>query len=519
RAFETMLQSICIWVLLTKTYSIKDNRRRTSPLPSHSGMEWEEKDVRGVLRKLDQLMPDVTFTDIKTTTSAKNSKATILSPKDSYCIGDPLIVQLDLYNHLGNRKEYGGDFLQARIYSSSLKAGVSGHIEDHKNGTYLVHFTLFWEGKVRASLRLINPSEGVSALWAARKRGYNKIGFRGRFLKGTLDVFSDCGFNIATKEELCEYLDRRDKESFYCVKPKNVSCDALVSLKSYNKPISYLTALEKRLFDRSNIGAEIPQAFGDISVAACKKTMASEKCQVGMNSPSPSGFVWQNQWHPVFCNVSTFNTLERINTCLERKLIYLLGDSTVRQWIEYLTKRVNTLKYLDSHGAGKHRNLIAVDMERNIQIQWKKHNHPLVTASEYMVRDHNYVAREIDLVAGDKDTVVVIGLGQHFRPFPIELFIRRAINARGAIQRLLLRSPDTKVIIKGENTREVSIEQEIFADFHGYAQHLALKDIFRDLKVGFVDAWDMTVAYGMNILHPPDHVVGNQIDMFLTYIC
>lgn len=162
---------------------------------------------------------------------------------------------------------------------------------------------------------------------------------------------------------------------------------------------------------------------------------------------------------------------------------------------------------------------MAVDLSKNIQLLWKKHGHPYIGSSEYSVKDHTYVARDIDHVAGDKNTVVVLSLGQHFRPFPIEFFIRRAIHVRRAIQRLLLRSPDTRVIIKGENIREMAIEQERFSDFHGFSQYLALKEVFRDLSVGFIDTWDMTVAFDTNNVHPPDHVVENEVNVLLNYIC
>ncbi|XP_062995636.1 NXPE family member 4-like isoform X2 [Elgaria multicarinata webbii] len=408
----------------------------------------KEKEVEDILRKLDQLMPSVTLILINTTTSSKNSKATILSHKDSYCVGEHLMVRLDLYDHLGKRKEYGGDFLRARIHSSSQKAGASGLIKDYRNGTFLVNFTLFWEGDVSISLLLVHPSEGVSALWAARKKGYDKILFTGKFLNGTSDVLTVCGLYMATKAELCEYLVEPDQEAFYCVKPKNVSCKAFLSLRSYNTPVSYLTDLELSLLKRSSIGVEIPQTFGDIHVVPCE-------------------------------------TL---------KNLYILG-----------TNKVVTL--------------IAEDAARNIHIQWKKHGHPFISSHEYTVKFHTSVALQIDNVAGGKDTAVVISLGQHFRPFPIKLFIQRAINIRKAIQRLLLRSPDTRVIIKGENTREMDIDQERFSDFHGYAQYLALKDIFWDLDVGFIDAWDMTIAYATNNVHPPRHVVMNQINMLLSYLC
>ncbi|XP_048368785.1 NXPE family member 4-like [Sphaerodactylus townsendi] len=229
-----------------------------------------------------------------------------------------------------------------------------------------------------------------------------------------------------------------------------------------------------------------------------------------MSSPTPSGFVWRSWWHPVFCTTSRLNTLDQINACLKKKLIYFMGDSTVRQWMEYLTRRVKTLKLFDMHVFGKIQNLFAVDMTRNIQIQWKKHGHPFIGSSIYTVKDHRYVPQDLDMVAGDRDTAVVISLGQNFRPFPMELFLRRMLNVRAAIQHLLLRSPDTKVIIKAETVQEINIDLERFGDIHGYTQQLALRDIFRDLRVGFIDAWDMSIACAVNNVHPPEEVVAHQ---------
>ncbi|XP_034995965.1 NXPE family member 2 isoform X4 [Zootoca vivipara] len=408
----------------------------------------KEQEVKEILTKLDQLMPSVTFTDIMTTTSARNSKATILNQKGSYCVGDPLMVRLDLYNYLGERKKYGGDFLRVRIYSSSLGAGASGHITDYRNGTYLVNFTLFWEGDVKVSILLIHPSEGVSALWAARKRGYDKIDFRGKFLNGTSLVYTKCGFVIETNAELCEYLDERDQEAFYCVKPKNVPCEAFVLLTSDNNPITYLTSLEQSLFRRDNIGIEIPQSFGEIRVLSC-----------------------------------------------------------------------NTLKFFDRDSDELFKTHVALDLERSTFIQWKRHGNPFVSRKLFSVKDGNYITNEIDRLAGDKDTVIAITLGQHFRPFPMDLFVRRLLNIRRAIHHLLLRSPETRVIIRTENTREMDTDMERLGDVNGYPQNLAVMDIFLGLNVGFIDAWDMNIAYAIYDVHPPDHVIWNQIIMFLTYIC
>ena len=65
----------------------------------------------------------------------------------------------------------------------------------------------------------------------------------------------------------------------------------------------------------------------------------------------------------------------------------------------------------------------------------------------------------------------------------------------------------------------LNVDMERFSDFHGYIQYLVLKDIFQDLNVGIIDAWDITIAYGTNNVHPPQSVVRNQINILLNFIC
>ncbi|XP_058519872.1 NXPE family member 1-like isoform X3 [Ochotona princeps] len=489
-----------------------------SLVTSPTGTSPTELRVKEILEKLDRLIPPRPFINENTTTSATHSTATILNQQDSYCTGDQLHILLEMRDHLGHRKEYGGDFLRARMSSPALKAGASGKVTDFNNGTYLVSFTLFWEGQVSLSVLLIHPSEGAAALWRARNQGYDRIFFKGKFVNGTSSVFTECSLIPNSNTQWCKYVNERDQEIFYCVKLQHMPCGALTHVTSMNQNITYLTSKEKSLFHRSKVGVEIMQDQ-HIAVSQCNKTTKTkEKCHIGMEIPVPGGYTMQGRWFTTFCNQTLLSTAQ-VSECLKGKLIYLLGDSTLRQWIYYLPKVVKTLKFFDLHGTGHFKKHLLLDPEKHTQVQWKKHSHPFVTVQLYSVVDDGYIPREIDRIPGDKDTVIVITIGQHFRPFPIDIFIRRALSVRKAIERLFMRSPATKVIIKTENTREMHIDTERFADFHGYIQYLTMKDIFKDLNVGLIDAWDMTIAYGNNNVHPPEHVVGNQINMFLNYIC
>ncbi|CAJ0933126.1 unnamed protein product [Ranitomeya imitator] len=207
--------------------------------------------ISELMTLIDRTVPNVDFSFLNETTSAKNSTATIVEKKPNYCVGDTITVRVEMCNLMGEKKTYGGDFLRARIFSPKLGAGASGEIKDFKNGTYNVYFTLFWEGEVKISVLLMHPSEGVFALWKSRNHGYKYIKYTGKFLNKSQEVVTECGFSLDTKGDKCNYVDKRCGESFYCIKPPGVACEAFVSLKSGNNPYTYLTKVQKNLFVRS----------------------------------------------------------------------------------------------------------------------------------------------------------------------------------------------------------------------------------------------------------------------------
>ncbi|XP_029429533.1 NXPE family member 2-like isoform X2 [Rhinatrema bivittatum] len=494
-------------------------RTRVNSMPSVL-----QQEVNEIFNRIDKMVPKVTFTHMDNTTSAKNSRATILNPKDKYCIGDLLSVQIDMYDYLGNRKKYGGDFLRPRIYSPNLQAAASGRIEDLNNGTFLVHFTLFWQGRVKFSLMIYHPSEGISALWRSRHSSDGVISFQGMFTNGSQEAITKCGFRLDERDELCKYLDERDEESVHCLKPLNLACESLTYMRCVDHNPTYLTTLEKQLFVRSNIAVEISKSFEYIDVGSCNKSedIKKEKCKTGMDSPFPSGYFLKNEWHPVFCNMLPYKTSDEINSCLQGKKLYLIGDSTLRQFIMYFTEVSKNMQYFNHPYTGFafwEKTLLALNMEKNIYVHYKRHGFPLESFNFYYFMEDAYTSRQIDQHAGGKDTIIAITMGQHFRQFPLHLYIRRAVNIRRAIERLFRRSPHTKVIIKTENTRDINTNVERLGEFHGYTQYLVMKEVFRGLNVGFIDVWDMSNGFATEDVHPQLHVLQNIISLAFTYAC
>ncbi|XP_064201580.1 NXPE family member 2-like [Anguilla rostrata] len=234
-----------------------------------------------------------------------------------------------------------------------------------------------------------------------------------------------------------------------------------------------------------------------------------------MTSPSPSGYFFRNRWSSTSCRTGNFFSAGAISRCLKGRNLKLIGDSTVRQWLETLSRVLKGLKYVKPYNT--HQSVLAAYPQMNFTVQWKMHGHPFVTGYNVVKDAVGYVSREVDRVAvGD---VVVIGVGQHFRPFPPEIFVQRLINMRKAILRLHERSPQTIVIIKLENTREFNSDMTQLSDWYGLVQNLAQRKVFRDLKVVLVDAWDMTTAANTFAIHPDSMIVSTEIALALSYIC
>ncbi|KAG9470885.1 hypothetical protein GDO78_016428 [Eleutherodactylus coqui] len=217
--------------------------------------------------------------------------------------------------------------------------------------------------------------------------------------------------------------------------------------------------------------------------------------------------------------MKTYHSSEELNACLQGKFLYMYGDSTVHQWMTYFEQKLKTLKPLNVYEGGWAQKHINVDIERNIHVVWKRHGRPFVYLDFATVREDHSIPREIDFIGGNDHTVIALYIGVHFRLFPIQHFIRRLLNIRRAIERLHLRSPQTKVIIKTENTSEMINEFEGMTDFHAYVHYSIMEIVFKGLNVGFVNGWDMTTAFNTNQLHPPESFIRNEVNMLMTYIC
>ncbi|KAJ8272548.1 hypothetical protein GJAV_G00090490 [Gymnothorax javanicus] len=509
-----LILSLYLYVYLSRTFNWATPLELTE-------IPFGDKSVDDIKQSIQNELPETgNFSSIERSSSGQHSVVSLEQPTAQYCVGDTLTVLVNMKDYRGIPKAYGGDFILARIHSPELQASASGEVTDLRNGSYRVRFHLFWPGVVQVSVLLMHSSEAVGVLNRISENNYNKIIYTGTFYNGSRKEEYQCGVRLKEDQALCEYRKKEDAEYYACVRPKTLPCSALKTMRSRNGPIANLSKDEYSLLSQKSIGIPIRNSFGPVKVISDpgnKTLMTTEKCVVGfgMMSPSPSGNFFENRWVSSSCQNGNFFSADTISKCLKGRTLKLMGDSTVRQWQESLSNTLKDLKYVTPYDT--HYYARAVDSQRNLTVQWKMHGHPFVTFYNMAKDIVGYVARELDRV--EDGDVVVIGVGQHFRPFPLELFIQRLINIRKAILRLQEHSPQTLVVIKLENTRELSSDMTHLSDWFGYLQNLAQRKVFRDLKVVLVDAWDITTAASTFSIHPNNIVVSNEIALALSYLC
>ncbi|KAM9312122.1 NXPE family member 3-like [Gastrophryne carolinensis] len=471
-----------------------------------------------LLKLIDWPAPPITFQNFKLSTSPQKCDFYLLSPRNTYRVGETLQVVITARDHTGSTKAYGGDFFQAKLHSPALKAGVTGRVEDYNNGTYLTTFLLLWPGEAQVHIRLIHSSEAVDVLKKKRELEIQKIYFNGYFQFNKSSAVVECNVELA-RTDICTYKDPVTGDTWQCVKPKNMPCHSLIyhSMGGYRKVTN---ALEDSLLSGSVTAKTISGSAPPINVIADSTSLDLTSnlptCSPGQEPIQPSGFYYKDSWTSLKCSARHFPQPTDALACLKEKDIHMFGDSTLRQWFEYLVAFIPSLERVDLHVNYQSGPLLAVDAKAGLVVRWRAHGLPLRT-TKTMMSDLHYEAAHLAGIGGGPHTVVVLTLWAHFTTYPVTFYLERLEKVRESISSLLFRSPQTKVIIKSANTGYKSVYG---SDWLSLQLDILLRAAFKGMVVTIIDAWDMTSChYLLDNIHPGQPVIRNEVDLMLSYIC
>ncbi|XP_030043534.1 NXPE family member 3 isoform X2 [Microcaecilia unicolor] len=487
------------------------------PWRDRNSSPWQDSEEVKTLKELIAWPEPQGSPTFNSSTSPQNCDYRILKPRASYFVGETLELLLTARDHRNRPKSYGGDFFLAKLHSPRLKAGVTGSVKDHQNGTYTVTFLLLWPGDVEVSIQLIHSSEAVQILKRLRDTYPDKVYFYGYFRRNGTEERTECNLDIPQKP-VCEYIDPGTGERWVCVRPKWLPCSSLVYHSAGG--VRKITSTEDEMFLNGTLTHPIIEGhLSALHVLDRNSTRGEPRplvCTPGLPIPNPSGFYFNDVWMSRVCTGKRFPNPSDMRRCLRGKIVYMFGDSTLRQWWEYLVNVISTLIQIDLHVEHNSGPLLATDSEDSYLLQYRAHGNPL-RMLKYWMADRHYVANDIDAIGGGPDLVIVLNLWAHFVTYPVDLYIRRLQSIRRAVTDLLQRSPQTTVIIKSANTGFSMLHG---SDWLSLQLDIIMRKMFSGLPVAVIDTWQMTSChYLKQDLHPGRVIVQNEIDLFLSYIC
>ncbi|XP_077411354.1 NXPE family member 3-like isoform X1 [Vanacampus margaritifer] len=489
--------------------------------------------------------------NLSQTSDLAHSLFTIVTSQNnhSWYVGDQLEVQIHLHDFKGQPKRYGGDLLLARLHSPKYKAGVAREVLDHKNGLYSARFPLLWEGSAQVEVMMVHSNEAIAVLQRLREKRPDRVYFSSIFHQGEQSEKMGCNLCLPQdKGPLCNYTDLHTGDAWYCYKPKMLSCDTRNNHFMESPLKNIITNKEALLFQKgvnlkypihastSDTIVVLPSKKGTVDLqnynshfwgmAISHHIVSAINVENGSKIPDPvklatSGYYYQDIWRPLGGVTERQVDGLSITQCLANKLVYLYGDSTMRQWFEYLVTVLPGMKEFKQESTIKVGPFMALDSTHNILLKYHFHGPPIVSKANAVAHKIRYIANELDGLTGGPNTVVALSLWAHFSPFPVEVYIHRLRHIRKAVVRLLNRAPGTAVVVRTPNPRALDQELSlIFSDWFALQLDVVLRAMFKDLNVMLVDAWQMCVAHQQpHNVHPPRVIVRNMVDMMLSHVC
>ncbi|XP_060568626.1 NXPE family member 3-like [Ruditapes philippinarum] len=460
----------------------------------------------------------------------------------TYRLGDTITVQTTMYDAYGQAKTTGGDNIRGRMSSPDLRAYAPGTVKDHNNGTYSIIFEALWSGEAYITVTIAYTREAITAMYRLHLTQISLKLILTKFQTGNIqeDVICHPDENLTayTKyKDVCNFTQLNSGMPWYCGKPHNpkLSCSHWTKVrhvlptwpKSISKCEKELLAFRahKDLFKKIKVLVTKPaQLKNKKSVAFLQSTTS---CQIYNTSKlwfrkTTTGYFFKGQWKMQHCK--GFHRAY-FDNCLRNRKLYLIGDSTTRQWYEDILKRYNCIQFTEQWKYAKWKKPSGCTVARNnFTVALSTHCQPFYVGTFWIDPKFtfNSISKQIDSISSHEDVIVLIHIFLHMNTFHHKHFRYKMRAIRNSVEKLIQRNEKAKVFIKMPHTYS-SVHQDNGAinDFSGYIYSGIIVEEFRGLydKVTVLDNKDATIAVASGGLHPLPYIVSAMVDQMFSYIC
>ncbi|XP_033733103.1 NXPE family member 3-like [Pecten maximus] len=480
------------------------------------------------LERLNTYKMITDFNDLLSLVNISTSVITIRNNKSEVKVGDDVIVDIDLFNGRGERSTRGGDMLRVWLREPSRHASVSGYVIDHDNGSYTGVIKAMWAGNPELMFSIANTKEHIGIFMnIVHKHGLIKF-LRARFIKGKLTEVTLCSIipNIPNVTDYCNFTTQNFNFSFFCGKPKHMDCEDWVL---YAASSSYSCNAKNKSLMRNRY---IRKKVGKVKVLADSgyKGESDITCHdVSSNQTwhtfNPTGYFYKGEWRPLICKPSISWKYESYAKCLKNRPVLMTGDSTTRNWYVPLTKLLN-LTISDGRNEIKDKAwqkfAEAGNNNKSLSLYWTPHEIPFYGSERTEQNKNNFrsIASRIDDLPGQKRIILILHWYAHLARTTPQQYREHVTSAKHAVVRLLKRSPDSKILVKGPHSYTYNYFVEPF-DYISRIYSQIIYEEFKDLqhKIYFIDQWDATIANENFDIHPKPALDPIMVNFAFSFIC
>ncbi|RUS84943.1 hypothetical protein EGW08_007305, partial [Elysia chlorotica] len=483
---------------------------------------------------------DPPLINIKATVDELFSKAELLNHSGPFRVGETVALRVDLYDGYGRARTRGGDDVRVWLKDDGTDSALSTTVSDLRNGSYLASIPLLFAGTAKVKVSVTFPREIRRALFYLRNVMKGMRLNVGGFVSEFASEATICSpFPISGGyPELCNLTALNYNLSWYCGRPINpvLKCHhwQLIRDLEFPNPLP-VTEAEKEWFDTLVFGRKhhlrlISNPDIKLNVIADPTKVATPlgMCNVRplretWTEPSPRGFASHGQWIPTGCTLPHVD-ISFINNCLSGSTLFMLGDSNLRHMLEMLaqyglcTPTAQLVGKLNWHSPQ-----LCINHQYKYLIRWRTHALPFHTNADHWAPRTNQqsLGLSIDEIPPTGKYIVLLHMYLHFTTHHYSVYIARVRAMRDAVQRLLARNPDAKVVIRGPHAAFKGWNPMLGGDAQALLYLDILKSEFRHLydKVLLLDFWDMTVAWESGDFHPEAKITQQMLRVLFGYVC
>ena len=472
-----------------------------------------------------EALKDTPMTDIRETTYLKYSTARLANDRAVFNVGETIHITVVLKNGFRERKRKGGDILQVRILNEQLQAFAACHVIDHDNGIYTATVGALWPGKHTISITLAFRRELIRAVVVAQYEHKESTSIHGKFVTNKAEEETIChpkpeGLARYNYTEICNLTMDNGGMSWYCGKPSDqkLLCEDWTSIRSVRQKLtSYMSDTDLALVRMGQ------QNFRNISITVIGKSIHRSTPSTCSSIPARqtwindihAGYFCNNKWFPRYCRIP-----EKLNlqNCLKDKRLILFGDSTLRHWYTYLMNHLKCVSITEKWIKEKwHKRSSCAIKRLNFTMEWIPHAQPFHIGPEWDTNRYttHSIADYLDGLHREANVVIVIHIFSHVNGYHMSVFRDRMRAISKSTKKILNRSKNAKVFIKGPHTHK------LLGSMFTYAYHSIIENEFKDLhdSVYYLDQTALTIAKGNIDVHPGIDVVEAAVKEMLGYIC